>query len=107
MDGTYTIRWITDKPSDVSPAFSVTKQMTIAGNAMTFATLLEFPYRLQWEDSGTVFVAGDHVVEFTLWCEGDDNVHGTYIVDLPYYNPGQQVETWNITGYLTSPANGR
>ncbi len=98
-DGAWRVVWHSDVVEPIRPAFSVTRLLTIAGDAMT---LDEYRYNLQWVDAATanVWEPGDSDTwEFyvRLDCESGELV-GSRTVTLPYPNPGHQVETWTFTG---------
>jgi hypothetical protein len=105
LNGAYAIEWGTDKPTNIRPAFSITRKMIITDTTLKLG---DYTYLLQWEDSATALVAGDRVVEFSLTCNSQDQtVYGEYTIDLPYYHPEQQIETWALTGYLTELTNAQ
>jgi hypothetical protein len=104
-DGAYAgLAWTTDHEAKVRPAFSVTNVLTIAGGAMVLerqgSTLEPQAYNLDWVDAGSanVWVDGDtDTWEFVVWRDcATGAVRGSRTLNLPYYNPGHQVETWTF-----------
>ena len=106
LDGSYRISWRTDIVSDLSPAFSATNVLTIAGDSMTlgrhpYMANWEYPYSLDWTDAAraNAWEPGDSDTwEFYVYRDcSSDRVHGSYTVNLPYYNRGgPQVVTWTL-----------
>lgn len=98
-DGSYSLAWHSDVQEDVRPAFSVAHVMAIEGNHMF---LDEYSYGLQWVDAATADAYGPiDFLEFIVSC-GGLGVRGSITVNLPYYNPGHQIETWTLTGVPNS-----
>lgn len=98
-DGAYHVTWQSDAVDDVRPAFSATKVLAIAGDAMT---LDDYRYNLNWTDAATAdaWQPGD-TGTWEFWvgldCQSGE-LAGSRTLTVPYYSPGHQTQTWTLTG---------
>lgn len=100
-DGVYDIAWHTDISESIRPTFSVTHKARVSQNRVELDT---WPYSLAWTDAGLAYAwepGSVDIREFRIASNCEGGIDGWMTLELPYVNPGRQVETWWLHGVRT------